>query len=275
MNNGDSCNLYPFRIAGGENYSVFPFVYDGKPLDQVSCVITLRGAGDMRYDAARKRVFAGLGAADKKIFYGDQTHSRNVAAVTKNASVPLADTDGLVTADFDAGLFVTVADCLPVFLYDAAGGAFAALHSGWKGTGIAENALRLMATLYGTRPENIAAVLGPCIRASSYDVDAERAALYEKEFGGAEDGAGKNEGAFPLGPVVKKKEAADGTKHYIDMQAANAALLVKNAVRNIAYCTDCTFTDDRFGSYRRQGPQNFTKMMALAVRLDNAGGNNV
>jgi YfiH family protein len=270
MNNGDSCNLYPFSIAGSGNYAVFPFVYAGRPLDRISCVITLRGAGDMRHGAARERVFAGLGVADKKILYGEQTHSRNVAAVTETAAAPLPDTDGLVTADFETGLFVTVADCLPVFLYDTAGGAFAALHSGWKGTGLAENALRLMAKNYGARPENIAAVLGPCIRASSYDVDAERAALYEREFGG-----GENCAAFPLGPVVKKKEAASGTKHYIDMQAANAALLVKNNVRNIAYCTDCTFTDDRFGSYRRQGPQNFTKMMALAVRLDNAGGNHV
>jgi hypothetical protein len=29
-----------------------------------------------------------------------------------------------------------VADCLPIFVYDRRGGAFALLHSGWKGTGI-------------------------------------------------------------------------------------------------------------------------------------------
>ncbi|MDR1256257.1 MAG: peptidoglycan editing factor PgeF [Spirochaetaceae bacterium] len=269
MNNSDSYNLYPFKAGHGvKKYAVFSFVYDGRPLDRISCVITLRGAGDMRHEAARKKVFCELGATDKKIFYGEQTHSRNVAVVTKNDSAPLPDTDGLVTTDFDTGLYVTTADCLSVFLYDVAGGAFAALHSGWKGTGIAANALRLMIKTFGAKPKNIAAVLGPCIRACCYNVDEERAALYEKEFGGAEDGA-----AFPLGPVVKKKETASGTEHYIDMQAANAALLVKNNVRNIAYCTDCTFTDERFGSYRRQGAQNFTKMMALAVHLDNPGGN--
>jgi copper oxidase (laccase) domain-containing protein len=117
-----------------------------------------------------------------------------------------------------------------------------------------------MAKLYQTKPENVAAVLGPCIQPCCYDVDGERAALYEKEFGGGEtDGA-----EFPLGPVVKKSN----DKFYINMQGANAALLLKNGVRNIAYCTNCTFTDENFGSFRREGT-GYTKMTALAVNLPN------
>lgn len=268
ISNVDNCNLYPFSIADSGKYAVFPFIRDGKTLDEISCIITLRGAGDTRYDATREKIFQELGIENKKIFYGEQTHSRNVSVVKKSDAPPLPDTDGLVTKDFDSGLFVNVADCLPVFLYDAQGGAFSVLHSGWKGTGIVENALRLMAEAFETKPENVAAVLGPCIRSCCYNVDAERSALYEKEFGGA----GNNAKAFPLGPVAQKKETAKGTEHYIDMQAANAALLVKNNVRDIAYCTDCTFTDKRFGSYRGQGAREFTKMMALAVKLNNSRG---
>ncbi|MDR2097208.1 MAG: polyphenol oxidase family protein [Spirochaetaceae bacterium] len=258
MNKTEDCNLYPFSIDGaGKKYAVFPFIFDGKTLDEISCVITLRAAGSMHI--MYEKFFEELGIAGKKIFHCAQKHSREVMPVTKDDDDTPRAGDGLTAKGSDIGLFVSVSDCLPVFLFDTACGAFAVLHSGWKGTGIAENALRLMSKLYQTRPENIAAVLGPCIRSCCYDVEAERAALYGTEFGGGEkDGA-----AFPLGPAVRNNNG----KWYIDMQAANAALLVKNGVRNIAYCTNCTFTDENFGSFRREGAANYTKMMALAVDL--------
>lgn len=266
MNGIDRCNLYPFSIDGeGRRYAVFSFMYDGRPLDEISCIITLRAAGNMMPDMAYKKLFAELGIADKKFFHCAQTHSRTVEAVTKDETGLPRSADGLTTIGGDTGLFVSVADCLPVFLFDTVSGAFSVLHSGWKGTGIAENALGLMAKTYQTEPENVAAVLGPCIRSCCYDVDEGRAALYEQEFGGGK----KNGGAFPLGPVTRKKEKGGKVKWYIDMQAANAALLVKNGVRNIAYCTNCTFTDENFGSFRRQGAQDYTKMMAIAVNLSN------
>jgi YfiH family protein len=262
MNTGGSCNLYPFKIEGAlRKYAVFSFIFDGKAVDEISCVITLRAAGNMENERERGEIFSRLGIAGKKLFHCAQTHSRNAAVVAENDADTLHAADGLVTGSGGAGLYVFVADCLPVFLFDTLNGAFSVLHSGWKGTGIVENALRLMEKSYGTRPENVSAVLGPCIRSCCYNVGEERALLYEKEFGGA------GTAEFPLGPAVQKKESGDGTKWYIDMQAANAALLVKNNVYNISYCINCTFMDEYLGSYRRQGA-NFTKMMALAARLD-------
>ncbi|MDR3355987.1 MAG: polyphenol oxidase family protein [Spirochaetaceae bacterium] len=264
MNSSGICNLYPFSIDGaGRRYAVFPFMYDGRPLREISCMITLRRAGNMITGAAREKFFAEIGIADKKIFHCAQTHSRTVEVVSKDDALLPRRADGLVAKGRDIGLFVSVADCLPVFLFDTAGGAFSVLHSGWKGTGIAENALALMTKSCRTEPKNVAAVLGPCIRACCYAVDRERAALYEAEFGGGEKGGG----AFPLGPVVRKELHGGEAKWYIDMQAANAALLVKNGVRNIAYCANCTYTDENLGSFRREGAQNYTKMIALAVNL--------
>jgi copper oxidase (laccase) domain-containing protein len=49
---------------------------------------------------------------------------------------------------------------------------------------------------------------------------------------------------------------------FIDLQAANARLLAGAGVRNIAVCEDCTFTDERLGSFRREGPA-YTRMAAL------------
>jgi copper oxidase (laccase) domain-containing protein len=138
-----------------------------------------------------------------------------------------------------------------VFLYDTETGAYALLHSGWKGTGIVLNALSMMTRLWGTRPAGLAALLGPCIRPCCYRVDEGRAALFEAEFGGSS-------GAYPLGPVVRR--SAEGPA--LDLQAANARLLSGAGVRNLSYCVDCTFTDPRLGSFRREGPA-YTRMLAL------------
>jgi copper oxidase (laccase) domain-containing protein len=144
-----------------------------------------------------------------------------------------------------------VADCLPVFLYDTDTGAFALLHSGWKGTGIVLAALSMMAERWGTRPSAVAALLGPCIRPCCYQVDEERAAAFEAEFGGSG-------GDYPLGPVVRRS----GGRPALDLQAANARLLAGAGARNLSYCVDCTFTDQRLGSFRREG-QTYTRMLAV------------
>jgi YfiH family protein len=150
---------------------------------------------------------------------------------------------------------VTVADCLPVFLYDTGSGAFGLLHSGWRGTGIVLSALALMKERWHTRPEALAAVLGPCIGVCCYQVDGERAAAFEGEFGGG--------GPYPLGPVTERRVQAEGNpRRYLNLRAANARLLAAAGVRHIAVCGDCTFTDERLGSYRREG-RDYTRMAAL------------
>jgi YfiH family protein len=153
--------------------------------------------------------------------------------------------------DRETALTVTVADCLPVFLYDTETEAYALLHSGWRGTGIVLAALALMAQRWGTRPSSVAALLGPCIRACCYNVDEARAAAFEAEFGGSA-------GEYPLGPVVRRK----GGRPALDLQAANARLLAGAGVRNLSYCVDCTFSDSRLGSFRREGPA-YTRMLAV------------
>jgi copper oxidase (laccase) domain-containing protein len=165
-------------------------------------------------------------------------------------------------------LAVTAADCLPVFLLDTRSGSFAALHSGWKGTGIVLTALALMRD-QGTRPEEVAALLGPCIRSCCYRVDEGRAVLFEAEFGPSSPRVRvliRGGDPYPLGPVVRR----DGGGSYLDLQAANARLLAAAGVRHLAWCEDCTFTDERLGSYRREGPGAYTRMAALAGELSGA-----
>jgi YfiH family protein len=244
-------NLYPFTLSFDRSYARLPLMADGKAVTEVGCGISSRTAGNMVYSDNRARFFRSLGLPPEQVRSCTQIHSRTVLAA-EGRSPERPEADGLVSRDRDIALAVTVADCLPVFLYDTANGASALLHSGWKGTGIVLNALSLMAGWWGTRPEETAALLGPCIHPCCYQVDEERAALFEAEFGGAD-------GEIPLGPVVKRT----GKKPALDLQAANARLLANAGVRNIAYCEDCTCTDERLGSFRREGPSNYTRMLAV------------
>ncbi|MDR2490937.1 MAG: polyphenol oxidase family protein [Spirochaetaceae bacterium] len=245
-----------------------PFMFEGKILRKAA--ISLRRGGDMGLcgnspetpTQARRRFYETLGIDEKKVFFARQIHSKEIAIIDEGVFLRyrggfVGEADGLVSLAPEAFLAVTVADCLPVLLYDVKTGIFAALHSGWRGTGIVTEALRRM-TQSGSAPADIAAVLGPCISGGAYRVDAERAALFDKEFGGGQLAS------YPLGPVSGKHEAGG---FFVDLKAANAALLAEAGVKNIAYCTACTCTDTRLGSFRREGADAYTKMLVITGNI--------
>ena len=247
--------------AGAGRYAALPLVFDHAPLDGVTGIITSAAAGSMlhtggRPGPAREEMLRSLGAArgfdPAHAFALTQIHSREVRAVDRAAPNTGAEADGMITVDRAVTLTVTVADCLPVFLYDTESGARALLHSGWRGTGIVLRALEMMAARWGTRPEAVAALLGPCIQPCCYEVDEERARNFEAAFGGA--------GENPLGPVTVRQ---NGARPAISLQAANARLLAAAGVRHCSVCRNCTFTDTRLGSFRREGAESYTKMMAV------------
>lgn len=260
--------IYPFILAPspGSVTARFPFLFDGGPWTRsasgggvVSCALSLASAGDQGFDEAgrgpgRPALFRSLGLEPERVAARRQTHFREVLVLDPSAPVPgfseLPPGDGLVVGDGGPHLSVTVADCLPVYLLDTRSGAYAVLHSGWKGTGIVAVALRLMAEAWGTSPASVAAVLGPCIRGCCYEVDVDRAASFRGEFGSL---------PTPLGPCVREAEG----RFFIDLQAANAGLLAAAGVEHAAVCQNCTFEDGRLGSYRRQGPAGFTRMVAV------------
>lgn len=259
--------LYPFSLSfhqdeqGRPLFASFPFMMDGVPAAEISCALSSRFAGDMARNgvpAARPALFETLGLESSRVYGLDQIHSRRVLAVDRRGP-PDISADGMVSADRDVVLSVTVADCLPVYLFDTGTGAFGLLHSGWKGTGIVLRALELMAERWHTGPGAVAAVLGPCIGSCCYQVDAARAAAFEEEFGSIAPPVGAGDS---LKPVTRRETEPEGERWYLDLKAANIRLLAAAGVRNIAVCGDCTFTDERLGSFRREGPA-YTRMAAI------------
>lgn len=110
----------------------------------------------------------------------EQVHGTEVAIVPGTATMDAPDglpvvpgVDGLITNEPGIVLAIYVADCGPIWLADRETGAIGLLHSGKKGTegNILAKALETMGMKFGTKPENVTAVLGPCIRPPQYDVD--------------------------------------------------------------------------------------------------------
>lgn len=266
--------IYPFNLDIPDNvpYARFSFIQDGRRVPDFSCLISVKSAGSMTRagegeSPARAALWSVLGIDPRFVHAPAQTHSREVL-VAQGPAGRVGEADGLASADPACFLSVTVADCLPIYLLDTEHGAFALLHSGWKGTGIVNRALEMMAAHWQTRAPAVAAVLGPCISGASYAVDPARAEAFDAEFGGSggsggsdgSAGSGGSGGEYPLGPVVDRRR-------FIDLQAANARLLAAAGVGDVAVCRDCTYRDERLGSFRREGKETYTRMAAVVGRL--------
>ena len=123
------------------------------------------------------------GNTDPDWWRAEQVHGSDVAVVPGAETIIAPDglpvvpgVDGLITASPGVVLAIYVADCGAIWLADRKTGAIGLLHSGKKGTEahIFGEALRLMVDRFGTRPEDLTAVLGPCIRPPDYEVDFAR-----------------------------------------------------------------------------------------------------
>lgn len=240
------------RFAGGQ-YAKVPFAANADGGNPSVC-ISLLAAGDMWGVGAaarnRRELFAAVGVAEARVRSLRQVHSQRVVVAEELARADVnpgesgEEADALVTADHDLVLCVRVADCFPILFFDTAAGCYGAAHSGWRGTGIAREVLTVMKRRFGTRPENIVALVGPGIGSCCYDVPPERAELFRERFG--EESVVEREG-----------------RHFLDLTAANLRLLGDAGVSDITVISDCTSCSPYLGSFRRQGPDDFVHMLAL------------
>jgi copper oxidase (laccase) domain-containing protein len=171
-----------FSMSGMNNplWTTFPLL---QGLDGFRHRFTLRHP-TIPVDADRNEVVARLWAWHREIAQemgfregalcvAQQVHGKEVAVVESVSSVPIEGVDGLIAASPGVLIGIYVADCCAVYLADPVSGAFGVVHSGKKGSelGIAGEALRLMKSRFGTRPEDVRVQLSPCIRPPAYEVD--------------------------------------------------------------------------------------------------------
>jgi YfiH family protein len=224
--------------------------------------ISLASAGNMDFTRRdelpwRNRFLAGEGIDPSRAFGVRQVHSRRVVVVDGASPAKLAalEADGMITAQTDTVLTVTVADCLPIFLVDPVSGAFGLLHSGWKGTGILTEAIRAMSEEFGTRAADVSMTIGPGIGPCCYTVPEDRASGFAEAFG--------------AGAVVRPGPEAHSLPR-LDLRAANIELARLAGVREIVVVDACTSCTAELGSSRRQGQESFTRMLAFICRATGA-----
>ncbi len=149
--------------------------------------------------------------------------------------------DGLVTTSPDVCLFNYAADCAVVLLCDPIKRVIGSLHASWKGSllGIIEHEITSFSNIYGSRAEDIIAVVMPSISIESFEVGPDCAEQFIQ--------AGFSEFV----------DSTTYEKPHVDLPKVNHAILKKCGLceENIYVIDDlCTYRDENiFHSFRR-GP---------------------
>ncbi len=189
----------------------------------------------VQVDENRHLLSRALGMDLGRSVWIDQIHSDKVlkldAGNHPKRGGSLGEGDGIITNEKDVSIMILVADCLPVFFYDPIHKAIGLAHAGWRGTlsHVAAKTLLAMGEAYGTKSEEVRAVLGPCIGACCYEVGEEVRSGFTK--------------VFPWGQEVFEKSAKDRWK--LNLPEANARQLMEIGMKaeNLIRSGICTIKD--------------------------------
>ncbi len=215
---------------------------------------------DVRENYRRLLSAAGLPGADRLVLarqvHGDALRVCTAADAGKGLDRERDfEADGLMTDEVGLTLAVFTADCIPILLYDPVRRAVAAVHAGWRGTalGIAARAVRRMGEVYGTRPEDLRAAVGPGISRCCFVTDGDVPEAMRRALGGAAEPC-----LFPL-------PGAPG-RWQVDLKGLNRHWLREAGVREIDVSSECTHCrPERYWSHRRTGPARGSMAALIAL----------
>ena len=128
----------------------------------------------------RELLFEAYALALERSVWCKQIHADRVRIVgqadigrgSRSEGDVIVDTDALVTDLIGVPLVVTLADCVPVVLYDPVNHVVGLAHAGWGGTvrRISSRTVAVMGECYGTQPQELIAAIGPSIAPDDYEV---------------------------------------------------------------------------------------------------------
>ncbi len=194
-------------------------------------------------DAGVRHAFGTRDALPPRVVLRPQQVHGVAVARCEGASLTPAEADAVVSCDSDHPVGVVTADCVPVLAALKDGSTVVAIHAGWRGlaAGVVEAGIAALGN--AARGGGIVAVVGPCIGACCYEVDAPVIGPLRDRFGADLDGAirsstGPNHWMLDLGLLVQT-----------DLARAGIPSENRGFIRDA--CTRCH--PDRFHSYRRDG----------------------
>lgn len=194
----------------------------------------------------REIFFGSLGMQVSDLAFAGQVHSARVSRV--NGSGTYKDCDALMTNVRGRFLCISVADCVPILLYDPMSHTAAAVHAGWRGTaaGIVGAAIRRMEAEYGASPGAMSAYIGPSAGVCCYEVGDDVASRFDKAFVTRVNG-----------------------KAFLDLKSENRRQLTGSGINpdRIEVSPHCTISEGRlFHSYRREREKSGRMMAVIGVK---------
>jgi hypothetical protein len=198
-----------------------------------------------RVEENRRRFFGELGFDPQHLAIPLQCHSSHIQSVDLPGEYDSCD--GLVTTAKNLPLVITVADCLPIVLFDPKAAVLGHVHAGWRGSadGIARKAVTMMKDEFGASPELMVAYLGPSAGVCCYEVGREVADAF-----------------LPAQLDVRNERI------YLNLKKANMDQLLECGLRseNIETSASCTIcAPELFHSYRRDREKSGRMMAVVSI----------
>ena len=223
-------------------------------------ISTTRGDAPEAVEENRKRLARALGVKVEDFTYTHQTHTTNVAVVREeDRGKRFMETDGMVTNVPGICLVTFYADCVPLYFVDPVQNAIGLSHSGWRGTvgRMGQVTLEKMKEVYGTRPEDIYAAIGPSICQDCYEVSGDVIEEFQKSF---------KKSVCPQ--LFYKKENG---KYQLNLWRANQLVLTEAGVaeQKIAVTNLCTHCNPEIlFSHRSTGVKRGNLSALLAIKRE-------
>lgn len=153
----------------------------------------------------RIRFFEDLGFTEGQVVGSFQIHEDRI--LTAHEPKQYQDYDAVISTEKNLLITVTIADCVPILIYDSKNKAIAAIHAGWRGTDaeIIRKTLAKMNYKYGTLGQDCFAYIGTCIDECSFEVGKVVAQKFEDKF---------------------KRWDDEKQKYFVDLKKANEAQLL-------------------------------------------------
>ena len=194
----------------------------------------------------RRRFFGAIGVPKDHLVFQKQVHGDTVRHV--RAAGILESTDGSCTATHGVFLCVTIADCVPVFLFDPGVPAVGVVHAGWRGTvaEIARKGVEVMVRELGAVSSRMLACIGPSAGVCCYAVGPEVVARLPASCVRASDG------------VMKADLKEANSQHLVLAGLPPGGITVDPA------CTICGTA--LYHSHRRDGARSGRMMGVIGLR---------
>lgn len=218
------------------------------------------------------RIADSIGVAPDSLVISDQVHKTRIKVVDENDRgkgfifpKDYKEIDGLITNKANVTLVTKYADCVPLFFVDPINKAIGLSHSGWKGTisRIGQITVSEMGKAFGSKAEDIIALIGPSICMDCYEVGEDVA----DEFKNAFPSKGQNNNNLMDSAKILKNN--DRGRYQLNLWEANKRVLLEAGLSDehihiSAVCTSCN--SELLFSHRKSNGKRGSLAAFLAIK---------